>query len=185
MSLKDLGLFISSFAIFALFSFVAQAQGNGGLNDGNVRAYYEYLEDTNTIYKEGREDLDTWLSFLDENFAEDYAYQSSLYDLCAEEPNVSPPVDKAAILDIYQTIGIHNYDDFQVKVLSVDIAEDAMSAQVGYSIDLGLANGTVDFAMHLDCEAEHVWNAQKGKAQVREQRCDERILKQSGRKACE
>ncbi|MEZ5814093.1 MAG: hypothetical protein R3E13_05135 [Alphaproteobacteria bacterium] len=184
MPLKSFNISIFSFAIFVLFSFAAAAQG-GGLTNENVRAYYEYLEDTNTIYKEGREDLGTWLSFLDESFADDYAYKSRFYDLCVDEPEVPPPVDKAAILDIYQTIGIRNYDDFRVEVLSVDIAEDAMSAQVGYSIDLGLANGAVDFAMHLDCEAEHVWDAQKGKAQVREQRCDERILKQNGRKACD
>ena len=181
--IKYLTFSICLFAVFVLCIPVVRAQ-DGGLNDVNIRAYYEYFEASNEILREGWEDIGIWLSFLEESYTDDYQGKSNFYGLCSDDSELLPSVGKDQLLDIYKTIGVNNYKFFQMDVHSIDVADDAMSAKVSYSIDLEVDSGEVSLTMHSDCEATHVWNAEKQKAQMSAQNCDERILEKNGQGDC-
>ena len=162
-------------AALLLFYMPASAQDEG-LTQDNIRAFYTTMQNMNTGIKEGFEDLNIWLDYLNQSFAEDFQYHTVSYENCSDSGVTMDAMDKQKILDIYKNIGIDNFENYEITVQEIDIHENQMSADVNYTIDIhDVVEGTA-FHVHCDGRATHKWDSESGRAVIQSQRCDEHMV---------
>lgn len=146
-----------------------------GLSREAVEAYYTEMVKMNSELKEGFEDLERFVSFLDENLSDDFQHQASTYIQCAKEPVEVTTLDKESLIDIYKQVGVDNFESYKIDMQSIDISDDAMNADVSYVISI--SDPGKGEAFHVKClgRAHHVWDPARQRTVIKSQSCEEHV----------
>ncbi len=167
--------FFTLFVSLVIFTPSLSAQ-DAGLTHDNVEAFYISSKEMNITLKEGHDDLEQWLSYLDKNLASDYEYHTLFHQNCADEGQTLDAVGKKQLMDIYKKIGVNNYEEYDVTVQSIDISDDKRRADVKYTMDIKDTVRGAPLHYHCDGQAVHEWDPVALRAIVKSQRCEEHVV---------
>ena len=177
--------YIAIFALIVLFIAPSSHAQTGGLSKENVQAYYTTMVASNTELRPGFEDLPVWLAFLEDNLAEDYEGHSYTLENCKTEAKQMEVLDKPALLNIYNTVGVNRYKRFEMNVHEIKISDDRKRADVSFILIADEYGAGQEFNVSSQCTGEHIWNDEKQRAQVRKISCTERIVTDAEDSSCQ
>lgn len=147
-----------------------------GLSEDNIKSFYEDMQNTNFTLKEGREDLPKWLAYLDKIWTDDFRHTTNAYNGCETNKIKTTVMTKNGLKAIYQGSGVQNFQKYEINVLETDISADGLSANVHYTLDIQDIDRYQNKPTYVRCDvqAQHIWNAELGRQQIKSQTCDQR-----------
>ncbi len=161
-------------AVVISFSFQARAEDTK-LTKENLASFYDRMQTMNRSLEEGFDELDQWLLYLDEIWADDFKHKTVSYRGVEAEPVYDGTLDKEELKKIYKDIGIDNFKSYQIEVRNIDIKGDGTQADVHYV--LNIEDETADTKTYVRCDAtaHHVWDEKNQRPIIKSQVCIERM----------
>ena len=166
---------------------VSAEEAEHPLNETSIKTFYSKMQSMNTATREGFEDLEIWLSYLDHTLTDDFVHTTHSYEQCASTPSHTGELDKKKLMDIYRDIGIQNFDVYEINLHEISIGEKGKDARVGYhlSIEDYSSSNTQPFFVTCDAQAHLIWDNDTQAIRVKKQACNERITIGKKKQQCD
>ena len=156
-----------------------------GLTEENIREFYDEMVVINTTLREGQEDLPQLIDYLDRTLTDDFHSKSNFKWACKPMPDKASQITKQEIIDIYNGIGVNNYDIYELEVVEMTIAEEQDTAQVQYSLHVEDVTDGNPFMNDIIGHASLIWDEDMQAPRVVSQVLDQIFTIGTEKKDCE